>query len=97
MLVWTLTCILALAAFLFQSPQVSAADLTDEEIEKFRTLLEKGTLAPILPGPLTYKEMSLLADSSDDFEGLKFGGYLDTYYQYESINPPAGDSVAINP
>lgn len=97
MLVWTLTCILALAAFLFQSPQVSAADLTDGEIEKFKTLLETGTLAPILPGPLTDKEMSSLADFSGDFEGLRFGGYLDTYYQYESVNPPAGDSVAIHP
>ncbi|MEE9200601.1 MAG: hypothetical protein V3V45_04060, partial [Candidatus Brocadiales bacterium] len=41
--------------------------------------------------------MSSLAKVSGGFEGLRFGGYLDTYYQYESVNPPAGDSVAINP
>lgn len=87
----------AFVLFLLTLPEVVADSLTDKDVEKLKTLLEEGKVEPALPGVPTAKELSEFRGIMDNFEGLTFGGYVDAYYQYESVNPPAGDSVAITP
>ncbi|MHC4523323.1 MAG: hypothetical protein ACYSWY_07575 [Planctomycetota bacterium] len=84
--------------FLFCTLQGVAAELTDTEIGQFKALLEEKRLAlPGKVGPLNYKETAILGGLLDQFKGVKFGGYVNNYIQYESVNPGAGDSVAIPP
>lgn len=91
-------CTFVIGCMLFFIPQETNAEgLTDKEAEHFRTLLEERKLEPALPGPLTGKEMTKLLDRFEIFKGITFGGYLTNYVQYESVNPRAGDSVAIPP
>jgi len=88
----------AFMIFLFGPPRTAAAELTDTGIGEFRALIEEKKLAAHgKAGPLTNKETSMLRGFLDQFEDIKFGGYLDTYIQYESVNPDAGDSIAIPP
>ncbi len=91
-------CVFVISCTPFFTPrEATAADLTDKEVKKFRALLEERKVEPALPGPLTDMEMKRLLKHHDIFEDITFGGYLANYFQYESVNPGAGDSVAINP
>ncbi len=91
-------CTFVIGCTLFFIPQETNAEgLTDKEVEHFRTHLQEGKVEPTLPGPLTDKEMTKLLERFAIFKGITFGGYLTNYVQYESVNPRAGDSVAIPP
>ncbi len=91
-------CAFIFVAFLFCSLQATATELTDTEIGQFRALLEEKRLTP--PGkadPLTDKDTTILKGLLEQFKGVKFGGYVNNYIQYESVSPGAGDSIAIPP
>ncbi|MEE9568444.1 MAG: outer membrane beta-barrel protein [Candidatus Binatia bacterium] len=91
-------CALVLIQFPLTIPQLIATELTDTEIGQFRALLEEKRLAaPARTGPLTGEETSVLRGFLEQFKGMTFGGYVDNYYQYESVNPSPGDSRAIPP
>lgn len=93
---WMCACTVAFTPFLVTPQRVAAVELTDEEIEGFQALLEKGKVEPML-GVQPERVPPSLLDLLDHFRSISFGGYLDTYYQYESVNPGAGDGIAIAP
>ena len=93
-LVW----VLVLSQFPLFAARAVAVELTDKDVSEFRRFLEMRKVAPKVevgaePEILPSRLHSLL----DRFEGVKFGGYLDGYIQYESVNPGAGDQSAIGP
>ncbi|MEE9488215.1 MAG: hypothetical protein V3W00_05850, partial [Candidatus Brocadiales bacterium] len=93
-LVW----VLVLSQFPLFAARAVAVELTDKDISEFRRFLEMRKVAPKVevgaePEILPSRLRSLL----DRFEGVTFGGYLDGYIQYESVNPGAGDQIAIGP
>ncbi|MCQ4574431.1 MAG: porin [Candidatus Brocadiales bacterium] len=92
-------CGLVFATLLLSPILIVAAGLTDTEIGEFRALLEERRLGTpeVKSGPFTDKEASVLRGLLDRFKGVTFGGYINNYYQYESVDPPAGDSRAIPP
>ncbi|HHT9135605.1 MAG TPA: outer membrane beta-barrel protein, partial [Candidatus Avalokitesvara rifleensis] len=90
-------CIFVFGTFLCTPPQIVAAELTDDEIAGFRQLLEENVTPRTTAAADSNKEITALRGLLDRFKGITFGGYIENYYQYESVNPPAGDSVAIPP
>ncbi|MCB7130081.1 MAG: hypothetical protein J3T61_11155, partial [Candidatus Brocadiales bacterium] len=85
-------CGLVFATLLLSPILIVAAGLTDTEIGEFRALLEERRLGTpeVKSGPFTDKEASVLRGLLDRFKGVTFGGYINNYYQYESVDPPAG-------
>ncbi|MEE9585099.1 MAG: outer membrane beta-barrel protein, partial [Candidatus Brocadiales bacterium] len=68
------------------------------EIGEFRAMMEEKKLAgEPEAGPLTDSEATALRGFLDQFQDITFGGFVDNYYQWESIDPNAGDNNAINP
>ncbi|MHC4358245.1 MAG: hypothetical protein ACYSTQ_05550, partial [Planctomycetota bacterium] len=93
-LVW----MLVLSQFPLFAARAVAVELTDEEISAFRRFLEMRKDAPkVEAGAEPELLPQKLRDILDHFEGIKYGGYLDAYIQYESVNPGAGDQIAISP
>ncbi len=91
-------CVFILAASILIPMQITAAELTDDEIGQFRGLLEERSLTPReKAGRLSDGEAPVLRGLLEQFKGITFGGYIVNYYQYESVDPPAGDSRAIPP
>ncbi|MCP4363774.1 MAG: outer membrane beta-barrel protein [Planctomycetes bacterium] len=91
-------CVFILAASTLIPMQITAAELTDGEIGQFRNILEERSLPPReKAGRLSDGEASVLRGLLEQFRGITFGGYIVNYYQYESVDPPAGDSRAIPP
>lgn len=91
-------CMFACTAFLFTPPQVNAAELTDDEVGQFRALLEERKLAKEAPaGALTDEEAGALRGFLDQFRDITFGGFVENFYQYESVQTVQGDSSAISP
>lgn len=90
-------CTFAFVTLLFTLPRVTASELTDDEIAGFRQLLEEKVTPRATAASDFDKEIAALRGLLDRFKGITFGGYIENYFQYESVNPPAGDSVAIPP
>ncbi|MFQ5957296.1 MAG: outer membrane beta-barrel protein, partial [Candidatus Brocadiales bacterium] len=87
-------CILAFTPFLFMAPQTKAAELTDEEVTEFRALLEERKVAE---EALSDGEVAALRGFLDQFKDITFGGFVENFYQWESVDPISGDGVAITP
>ena len=93
-----IACMLACTVFLFKPPQVNADQLTDTEVGQFRALLEEQKLAKEAPaGALSDEEAGAVRGFLDQFKGITFGGFVENFYQYESVDTPAGDNNAISP
>lgn len=92
---WGIACIIACMPFLFVTPQANAAELTDEEVAQFREFLAQ---KPV-PEEKRHAEEHLpeLRSFLDQFRGITFGGFIENFYQHESINPNAGNNIAITP
>ncbi|MEE9200890.1 MAG: outer membrane beta-barrel protein [Candidatus Brocadiales bacterium] len=75
-----------------------AEQLTDTEIGQFRALMEerKDAARPI-EGPLTSDETASVKGLLNRFEGVEFGGFIENFFQYESVHPGGRDSSAIPP
>ncbi|MEE9199966.1 MAG: outer membrane beta-barrel protein [Candidatus Brocadiales bacterium] len=78
--------------------QVIAVELNDDEVAEFRRFLEKRKVEPkVRVGAQPEAIPSGLLPFMENFEGVKWGGYIGNYYQYESVRPGSGDQNAIGP
>ena len=75
-----------------------AAELTDTEIGQFRKLMEerKDEAKPI-PGQMTKGETATLRGLLEQYQGISYGGFVENFFQYESVHPGGRDNSAIPP
>ncbi len=75
-----------------------AAELTDTEIGQFRKLMEeRADEAKPIPGQMTKDETATLRGLLEQFEGISYGGFVENFFQYESVHPGGRDNSAIPP
>ncbi|MCB7128508.1 MAG: outer membrane beta-barrel protein [Candidatus Brocadiales bacterium] len=91
-------CFLAFTIVLCTAVPVWSVELTDKEVAEFQGVLEKRRAEPkVRVGAQPEHVPSDIIKFFKPFEGIKYGGYVENYYQYESVNPGSGDQNALPP
>lgn len=92
-----LTCILSAVLFLW-NPLARAAELTDQELSELRKVIQEREKAEIpkvqltpeemaKPGALSDEELSGVRSFLNTFKGIKFSGFVESFYGYNTANP----------